>query len=540
MQGRRQMARALVTLAGVMCSVAIVLAIGDGDGFGFGHFIRFGVPFGNLRVDSPDNVIAPGFKLVRVAQGTDPLENPSGPITSYGYLSNTAKTKTEPDENTYLVFDHNPGGPTPGYNYGRHFLYQGHENGAPLAYITRINLDVADPQHRITLLTPVDQATGNTGFGSIDGSTWDPFTRTLLFTQERSSSGGVIEVTAGWPAQVRTLDGILGKGGYEGIHPDDHGNLIIVEDVGGAGVPVDKNDPTSPAVAKQPNSFVYRFVPKNPADLGQGGKLYALRASVDGAPLTFHAADPVGDTFAAAQRHLHRVGSSWPANWVLIHDTSANGFAAFDANAAAKAAGATPFKRPENAQFLPGSGFNTFFFAVTGDTDARSGSQPELAARGAWGALFRVDFLGASPIGRISCVVLGDADHAAFDNIAFATNRTLLAAEDRGELLHGQLNLLDSVWAYDVRRHGDGDDDDDDGDDLNPRRFIALGRDPVATNDAIMEGEGDNEPTGLHVSDGVASIFGMQGALLLPHVSRSFITQQHGMNQTFEIVQTRR
>src|SRR5262249_43077119 len=151
-----------------------------------------------------------------------------------GYLSNDAKSKTEPDENTYLVFEHNPGGPTSGYDYGRHFLYQGHENGAPLAYITRINLDVTDPRHRITLLTPVNPATGTTGFGSIDGSTWNPFTRTLLFTQERSSSGGVIEVTAGWPAQVRTLDGILGKGGYEGIHPDDHGNLIIIEDVGGA------------------------------------------------------------------------------------------------------------------------------------------------------------------------------------------------------------------------------------------------------------------------------------------------------------------
>jgi hypothetical protein len=333
---------------------------------------------------------------------------------------------------------------------------------------------------------------------------------------------------------------VLGKGGYEGIHPDDHGNLIIIEDVGGAGVPVVKNDPTSPAVAKQPNSFVYRFVPKNPSDLGQGGKLYALRAFVDGAPLTFHATDPAGDTFAVAQRHLHRVGSSWPATWVLIHDTATDGFAAFNANAAAKAAGATPFKRPENAQFLPGSGFNTFFFTVTGDTDLRSGSQPELAARGAWGAVFRVDFLGAFPIGRIECVVLGDADHAAFDNIAFATNRTLLVAEDRGDLLHDQLNLLDSVWAYDVRRHGDrhDDGDDDDDDDMNPRRFIAQGRDPVATNDAIMEGEGDNEATGLHTSEGASSVFRMQGTLLLPHFSRSFITQQHGMNQTFEIVQT--
>src|SRR5581483_6933585 len=113
------------------------------------------------------------------------LENPSGPIVKFGLLADG--TKTEPDENTYLEFERNPGGPTTGYDYARHSLYQGHENGAPNAYVTRINLDVPDPAHRITLLTPVNPATNTTGFGSIDGSTWDSFTRTLLFTQERSA-----------------------------------------------------------------------------------------------------------------------------------------------------------------------------------------------------------------------------------------------------------------------------------------------------------------------------------------------------------------
>src|SRR5262249_61143404 len=127
--------------------------------------------------------------------------------------------------------------------------------------------------------------------------------------------------------------------------------------------------------------------------------------------------------------------------------TAPAGFAAFSANAAAKAAGATPFKRPENAQFLPGSGFNTFFFCPTGDTDANSGNQPALAARGAWGSIFRVDFPGDQAAGMISIVVLGDADHASFDNLAFTDTQTLLAAEDRGDGLHAQLNTLDSVWA---------------------------------------------------------------------------------------------
>ena len=61
-----------------------------------------------------------------------------------------------------------------------------------------------------------------------------------------------------------------------------------------------------------------------------------------------------------------------------------------------KLLGATPFKRPENGQFQPGSHFRTFFFVITGDTDNRAGIQPELAARGAWGGIFRVD-LDAKP-----------------------------------------------------------------------------------------------------------------------------------------------
>src|SRR5215471_4638109 len=58
------------------------------------------------------NRIADNFSLVRIAQGSDPLENPAGVITTFGNLSDAAKTATEPDQNTYIVFDHNPGGPT--------------------------------------------------------------------------------------------------------------------------------------------------------------------------------------------------------------------------------------------------------------------------------------------------------------------------------------------------------------------------------------------------------------------------------------------
>ena len=211
---------------------------------------------------APANVLPKGFSLQRVPEGIEPLENPSGKITLFGFLSDG--TRTEPDENTYLVLDHNPGGPTPGFDYGRNFLFQGHENSGDLAYITRINLDVINPFRRITLLTPVGQD-GLTGFNSIDGSTWNPHTKTLLFTQESSTGGipvkgGVIEVNPEWGTAgfSRKLDGILGRGGYEGIHPDSHGNLILAEDIGGTKVSIDPTNPNgSTKTAANPNSFVY-------------------------------------------------------------------------------------------------------------------------------------------------------------------------------------------------------------------------------------------------------------------------------------------
>jgi hypothetical protein len=484
---------------------------------GIGPIIH-SVPNAHQRLGNPATVISAGFKLIDVVNGFAPLENPTGVYTNFGFLSDS--TLTEPDENTYLVFSTNPGGPTPGYNYGHHFVFQGHENGSGRAYVTRVNLDVKDLAHKVTLLTPPDPATGLTGFSSIDGSTYDPLSNTLLFTQEAGTSGGVIQVTSSWPPVVSTLYGVIGHGGFEGIHPDDLGNLLIIEDSGGTGVNVDPNDPNSPKLAKQPNSFVYRFLPTNPADLTAGGKLQALRVSINGTPLVFHANDPSGDVFSNAQVALHTPGTSYPVDWVTIHDTAVDGTAAFDANAAAKNAGATPFKRPENAQFLPGSNFLTFFFDPTGDTDSLAGTAA-LAARGSWGSIFRVDLDQDRNTGTISIFVLGDADHASFDNLTFSDDHTLLAAEDRGDTLHKELNKLDSVWAFAI----DGS--------AGPRRFVALGRDHLS----VIRGE-DNEPTGLHVSVGSTSAADLPGTLNNLVHPRAFLTRQHGENQLWEIVRS--
>src|SRR5689334_18662925 len=153
--------------------------------------ITSSVPNARKRIAHPPNLIAPQFRLEEITNGFALLENPSGVITNFGFLNDfppqtVEATKTEPDQNLFLVFNNGLSGPASGYNYGTRFIFQGHENAHDLAYVTRVNLDVSDPAHRITLLTP-EGADGLTHFNSIDGSTYDPFTETLLFTQENGS-----------------------------------------------------------------------------------------------------------------------------------------------------------------------------------------------------------------------------------------------------------------------------------------------------------------------------------------------------------------
>lgn len=513
--------------------------------------IKVGVP--NAVTPTPGvaqpSLIDPDFAVRFVVRGTDPIENPSGVITTFGQLANGAHT--EPDQNTFLVFKKSPGGPTPGFNYGHRFLYQGHENGGNLAFFTRINLDVNDPAHRITLLTPVNPATGLTDLNRIDGCTYYPFNNTLLFTEENAvgldGTGNVLQITSGWPPVLTKLGPFFGLGSWEGIHPDDEGVVYLQEDIGGATAPantlatVDGLPNVPLRRARQPNSFVYRYIPKNPRRLEDGGKLQALQVLIDGNPITFHPADVIGDIIAPVQRKLHTPGTSWPIKWITIHESKAGDTTPFVATVAAKAAGATPFKRPENMAWLPDSKFRTLFFTATGDTDAPTGQIPQLAARGAWGAIFRVDLRddgdrddhdrdgrrrgkhGRENDGTISIFILGDQDHTSFDNLAFANERQLLASEDRGDTLHQQLQKFDSVWAFDVKNG-------------KAVRFIALGRD--ATSAAA--GNDNNEPTGIFVSSGSPREEDLPGTKDSLDDARGFYTQQHGNGDVFEFFRVKR
>jgi hypothetical protein len=522
-----------LAIAAVAVTAAVVVAAGSSSAPGPADFTNVAAANSRGAGLAPANGLSPELTEAVVAQGSTALDGGTASVPYYGYQgngpmvpalgSNVEAKKTEPDKNTYLVFPKGLPGADPQYNYGTHFLFQGHEGGSP-GSLTRINLD-ADPAHRVTLLA-TKYAQGK-DLATIDGSTWDPWTKTLLLTTE-SAGAPTYSATPGYPSTVTDVSGSLGRGGYEGIQNDSAGDVWIVEDIGGAA--------PSGTFAKRPNSFVYRFVPTKPSDL-TSGKLQALQVlAADGHPITTASQAAVGNADSTA---LHVYGSSFQTRWVTVHDTATDGTASFNANTLAKAANATPFKRPENGQFRPDGKFREFFFDETGDTDARS---IENGCCGGWGSIFKVT--QSSPTadtGTLSIFYNGDQTHAGFDNVTFFDKDHVAFVEDAGATLHQQRDGLDSAWMFDVTKDYSNSAN-------RPVRFIAEGRDASATIDAGLVGtsgfnnEDDNEITGIHVSDGDPGPGGILGAkepkLFRGHHGkwRAFWTQQHGDNVTWELL----
>jgi Bacterial protein of unknown function (DUF839) len=498
------------------------------------------VPSANPRamgVVAP-NVLSVELDQVIRATGSMLLENPQSPAKYYGYNDDKPNLvplvgvtpaveahKTEPDKNTYLVLRHQRGA-DPSYDYGTHFLFQGHESGVGgQGYITRINLD-ADVAHRVTLMNTTD--VNGKPLPVFDGSTWYPWAQRLLFTAELGNSGGVWQATLDVPSAVEDISGVTGRGGYEGIQADSAGNLWIVEDVGGPSGAVNKQ-------ARQPNSFIYRFIPYDKTNLKAGGKLQvlAVKSKAHAGDIVFNNPVPDVDILSQDVRDLHTYGFAFETRWITIHDTATDGSTPFDANALAKGKG-TPFKRPENGMFRPSTNFGEFFFTETGDTNAQTQAG---SAFGGFGALFKlVQRRPTDDHGTLSLFFLGDVTHTGLDNLAFLTKHHLIAVEDAGDGLHVQRNALDSAYLFDVRTDYSNPAN-------QPVRILAQGRDASATIDASsavsLGNDGDNEITGIHVSDGDPGIGGVL-AEKNPHPFdgkwRVFYTQQHGDNNTWEII----
>jgi len=530
--------RAVAVVASAALVFVPVNSAKDGPSFRFTP-----VPSANPKIvgSSQPNVLPPELTEAPVAQGSVVLENGSDVSNYYGYNNDgplvpvpgdlpsgshkVEATKTEPDKNTYLIL-RNQHGSDPDYDYGTHFLYQGHELGADgKGYITRINLD-ADGAHRVTQLATTD-VNGN-ALPTIDGSTWYPFSHRLLFTSESGSNASILQATPDYPSTVEDISGIVGRAAYEGVQADRFGRILLVEDASGKAGAVNTH-------AKQPNSFVYRFLPYNPSDLKAGGKLQVLqvKSQAHSGAIVF-GTDPDADILSQDVKDLHTYGKLFLTTWITIHDTATQGSDPFNANAAAKTAGGTPFKRPENGQFRPGTDFSEFVFATTGDTNALTEAG---STYGGFGAIFRLRNL-AGPFGILSLAYNGDVVHSGFDNCAFWDANRIVFVEDAGDTLHSQRNALDSAWLIDLNANYSNPA-------VQPARVLAEGRDASATLDSQFSGlpgyqnEGDNEITGWHESDGDPTVGGLLGAKIptpFRNGWRVFYTQQHGDNFTWEII----
>ncbi len=133
-----------------------------------------------------------------------------------------------------------------------------------------------------------------------------------------------------------------------------------------------------------------------------------------GSPITFASQSPVN---APDQVLDHSYGNQLDTRWVTIHDTATDGTAPFNANTAAKGKQATPFKRPENSVFRPGSRFREFYFDETGDTNATS---TENDTAGGWGGVQKlVQSSPSANTGKLTLFYEGDQAHTGFDNVAF-------------------------------------------------------------------------------------------------------------------------
>src|SRR5262249_3992232 len=122
-------------------------------------------------------------------------------------------------------------------------------------------------------------------------------------------------------------------------------------------------------------------------------------------------------------------------------------------------------------------------------------------------------------------------------NCAWIDARHVAFVEDAGDTLHGQRAAFDSAYLFDAGT--------DYSTGAQPIRFLAEGRDPSATEDNMLaaaghgcQNAGENELTGMHMSDGEPTTGGILGAKI-PSPShdgwRLFWTQQHGDNITWEI-----
>ena len=461
--------------------------------------------------------------------GDGPMVPAPGAVQSPGH--NVEASKTEPDKNTYLVL-HGQTAPTRNYDYGTHFLFQGHETGDGRRPSPAINLD-ADGAHRVTLWPP---RTSTARPPVIDGSTWDPFAHGCssppsaargrrLAGDSRLSRPTVDDISRRLrPRRLRRdperrrrqpLDR-RGRRRHDGCgeHAREAAQQLRLPLR-----PDDKSDLTSRAASCR-RCRSSRCAP-------------ASRSCSTRARPTPTSSRRTSRTSTRTARRSHAVGDA-PRHRRRRHRRRST------PTRSPRRKLATPFKRPENGQFRPGTGFREFFFDETGDTDAA-----DRGRRGVRRLRRRLEAdarRGPSRNGHARALLSrrhrpqrasttarsGDSDHVVF-------------VEDAGDTLHAQRNALDSALA--VRRDGRllqpgatsrcGSSPEGRDASATHRLGARRARATASRTRATTRSPGSTSPTATRR---VGGILGAKIPRPFEDGWRVFYTQQHGDNVTWEIL----
>ena len=361
---------------------------------------------------------------------------------------------------------------------------------------------------------PTQVATDNLPAGHlpvIDGSVWNPFTRTLLFSNEGNgtSTGGIWEATPDAPSTVVDRLGLFGRGGYEGIQEDNDGNIWLVEDIGGKNGTAGAGLPTN--LAKQPNSFVFRFVPYAKRDLDAGGRLQVLQVEgKDGKAVDVHGRrrpDPGADRTATSPRPscatCTPTATRSPRRWVTIHDTRRRRDQDVQRQFARQGQGRHAVQAARERPVPAGVGLHRV--RVHRDRRherARRAPTARRAPRTAAGAGCSASRRSTRPRTPAGCgrCFLGDLEHTGLDNITFLDRNHVIAVEDAGATASTpSAARLDSGYVVTLGATAR----------TPPRIFRFLASGPRRLGDARCQrtpgfgkNEDDNEITGIHLSDG--------------------------------------
>ena len=216
----------------------------------------------------------------------------------------------------------------------------------PRGYVTRINLDETDPLKRVTLISDTDA--GGNAYPTIDGITWDPFTRQLLLTAESSApKGGVFAVGLDANGDPSTAAGR--RGSTRSAPAATRASRTTPTATSGS-----SRTSAAPAVERRQGAQQLRLpLPADRQDRPHRGRHAPGAADRAHATAPGHdvqlQSEPVGPVHRRPAHLRHVVRDA------VGHDPHRHDGRPFDATAAAKAANATPFKRPENGVFRPGT-----------------------------------------------------------------------------------------------------------------------------------------------------------------------------------------